>query len=105
MPKGQPRTPEQRRADLLEQQAKLAAGLAELERKMAAKARKDTAQENYELGMLARVVLGADMGFKRKLVEAAGVQPLKDHQRKALERVLGPLPVKATGEARQEAAA
>ena len=33
------------------------------------------------------------MGFKRKLVEGAGSMTLKEHQRKALERVLGPLPV------------
>ena len=103
MPKGSPRTPEQRRADLLEHQKRIAARLANLDKNTARTARKQTTQENYELGMLARVVLGADTGFKRKLVEAAGSMTLKEHQRKTLERVLGQIPVKEHADGKQAA--
>lgn len=89
MPKGKQRTPDEIRAELLARKEQLEASLAKLDKEASTKAKKDRAAENYELGALVRFVLESDTGVKRKLVDAAKTQSLKDHQRRTLERVLG----------------
>jgi hypothetical protein len=84
-------------------QDQINARLAKLDKDSAAKANKDRAAESIELAALARTVVEADIGFKRKLVEAAGSVPLKDHQRRALERAFGPLPMKDSEDGAQAA--